>query len=91
MLKDVEGELGTAIRRERLRYTIVFLNVSVEGLSGLFRFHSYSENHIPYLSKTVNEDENILIGDFYIGARRKGTYIVHEDVTPTALRYRQGS
>ena len=88
MLKDVGGKLGTAIRRKGLRYTIVFLNVSVEGLSGLFRFYSYSKDYIPYLSKTVNEDEDILIGNSYIGTRRKGTYIVYRDVTLTALRYR---
>ena len=87
MFKDVGDELDVAIRREGLRYIVVFLNVSVEGLSNLFRFYSYSENHISYLSKTVNKDEDILIGDFYIGAWRKGIYIVYGDVMLTALWY----
>ena len=91
MLEDVGGELGAAIGREGLRCTVVFPNVSVEGLSGLFRFHGYSGDYMPHLSETVNEDEDVLIGDSHIGARRKGTYIVHRDVTPTALRYRRGS
>ena len=88
MLEDVGGELGAAIGREGLRYVVVFLNVSVEGLSGLFRFYGYSRDYMSYLSETVDEDEDVLIGNSYIGARRKGTYIVYGDVTLTALRYR---
>ena len=88
MLKDVGGELSAAIKREGLRYIVVFLNVSVEDLSGLFRFHGYSGDHMSYLNKTVNEDKDVLIGDFYIDARRKGVYIVYRDVTLMALRYR---
>ena len=67
MFKDVRDELNVAIRREELRYIVIFLNVSVEGLSGLFRFYSYSGDYISYLSETINKDEDILIGDFYIG------------------------
>ena len=88
MLKDVKDKLSVAIGRKGLKYTVIFSNVSVEGLSGLFRFYSYSKDYIPYLNKTINEDEDISIDNFYIGARRKGIYIVYRDVTPTALRYR---
>ena len=67
MFKDVKDKLNTAIGCERFRYIMIFLNVSVEGLSNLFRFYSYSENYISYLSKIINKDKNILIDDFYIG------------------------
>ena len=88
MLKDIKDKLNIAIGRKRLKYIVIFLNVSVEGLSDLFRFYNYNKNYIPYLNKTVNEDENISIDNFYIGARRKGIYIIYKDVTLTTLRYR---
>ena len=66
MFKDVEDKLDTAIRRKELRYTVMFLNVSVESLSDLFKLHNNNKNYISHLNKTINEDEDISINNSYI-------------------------
>ena len=42
-----------------------------------------------HLSETIDEDEDIMIDYTHEGAGQKRTYIVYEDVTPSAFRNRQ--
>ena len=42
-----------------------------------------------HLGEMIDEDEDITIGYIHEGADQERTYIVHEDVTPSAFRNRQ--
>ena len=42
-----------------------------------------------HLDEIINKDEDIMIGYTHEDADQKRTYIVYEDVTPSAFRNRQ--
>ena len=69
----------------------MFLDISVVGISSFFHLYSNRGNKIPYLSKTVDEDENKKIYNTYRGARQQQTYVVYRNITLSALRNEEGT
>ena len=69
----------------------MFSDMSIVGISGFFHLHSNRGDKMPYFSKAVDEDENISIYNTYKGARQQQTYVVYRNITPSALRNREGT
>ena len=46
---------------------------------------------MPYFSKTIDEDESILVYNIYKVARQQQTYVVYRNITLSALRNEEGT
>ncbi len=47
----------------------MFLDVNVEAIDNFIDFHRSDKNEMSYLDKTIYEDENIFIRNFYKDTR----------------------
>jgi len=48
---------------------MVFLDVDVEAIDSFIDFHRSDKNKMPHLDKTIYEDENVSIRNFYEDTR----------------------
>lgn len=61
-------------------------DVGVEGVRSFFYFYRGSGDKVSHLSETVDEDKDITVRYSHKVARWKRTYVVHRNITPSALR-----
>ncbi len=48
---------------------MMFLDVNVEAIDNFIDFHRNDKNKMPYLDKTIHEDENVSIRNFHEDTR----------------------